>query len=337
MADLNEMSIEDLVNFVDTQELPDHIQEGIGDGAPAVGGVEDLSDDDFNNLSPEELLAIANGEVLEPQKEKEEESGEATNDELMAMLENTIGEDELMGDGAADMEIGKNIEKIKLRQLANRIGTMSPPKLFPPRKDEIYYFLTSMLGQSAAFNIENAQKKCVFIGQALKSLNTFMVADVDLTLDEVEVINKVFSKFSVERVDESEARERIKTNFRSGWKHMAKMLFRDIKQLKDMAPEKNKPIWIIVKFYESVVRSYGLARAQEDSKIYKDALGLEIDREQKKLIVSMFEDIMDISKFYGLNVPPYINRSEAYQSLSKMQLDVLLGKLKEAQRKGNWN
>jgi len=339
MSDTNNMSIEELMQFSQEQVLPDRL------GTDSEGLVEqDAEEDDINSLSPEDLLAIAEGEIVEVPKNdeavsveeilSEEESGEASVEDLMSILENTVGEDEIITDDAPDnVELAVDIEKIKLRQLANRIETMAPAKLFPPRKDEIYYFITSMLMQTKKFSIDNAHEKCAFIGGSLKTLNTYMITEINLSIDEVELITNLFESFSEDRIDESEARERINKNFRSGWKQSIRMLGRDIAKLVDLKGQRNKPFWQVVKYYDCLVSAYGLAKAQEDSKVYKDVINVEISKEEKRDIVNMFEDVMDVAGFYGLKIPPYMNRQEAYKSLKELRLDELLTKLKATQKK----
>jgi hypothetical protein len=338
MSDTNNMSIEELMQFSQEQVLPDRL------GVDAEGLIEEgVEEDDINSLSPEDLLSIAEGETVQTPKadsseaveeKSEEEDSEASVEDLMSMLENTVGEDEIITDDVPEnVELAADIEKIKLRQLANRIETMAPAKLFPPRKDEIYYFITSMLMQTQKFSIDNAQEKCAFIGGTLKTLSTYMITEIDMSMDEVELIINLFDSFSEDRIDESEARERINKNFRSGWKQSIRMLGRDITKLVDLKGQRTKPFWQVVKYYDCLVSAYGLAKAQEDSKIYKDVINVDITKEEKRDIVSMFEDVMDIAGFYGLKIPPYMNRQEAYKSLKKLQLDELLKKLKATQNK----
>jgi len=331
MSDTNSMSIEELMKFSQTQDLPERL------GTDSAGMVEENAEDDVNSLSPEELLAIAEGEILEPVEKKEEASvteednSEASVEDLMSILENTVGEDEVITDESIpeNIELAEDIEKIKLRQLANRIETMAPSKLFPPRKDEIYYFITSMLNQTMKFSIENASEKCSFIGKSLKSLNTYMITEINLSLEEVELITALFESFSMDRIDESEARNRINKNFRGGWRQSMKILNRDITKLIEMKGARAKPFWQVVKYYDCLVSAYGLAKAQEDSKNYKGILQSEVGKEEKRDIVNMFEDVMEIAGFYGLKIPAYMNRQEAYANLKELKLDELLKKLKE--------
>ena len=202
MEDLNNMSMEDLIRFAEKGVLPDNIKVDV----PS-------SDDDIdmNALSPAQLLAMAEGkapDVSENNASSEEsvgEESEASAEDLMALLGDTIGDDEFEGSGNEEkLQIGKAIEKLKLRQLANKIEAMAPAKLFPPRKDEIYYFLTSMLGQTNKIRIEEADKKCGFIGQALKDLETYMISDIGLSLDETDVIISTFKQFAKDTVSETE-------------------------------------------------------------------------------------------------------------------------------------
>lgn len=330
-ADLNNMSIEDLIKFADDKVLPDAIGEN------QAGMVDEEDEFDMNSLSPEDLLAMAEGkepENVPSASEAEPEAEGASEEELMAMLENTIGEDELGADDEVDMEVAKAIDKMKLRQLANRIATLAPPKLFPSRKDEIYYFLSSMVGQSLKIQIEDANKKCGFIGEALKGLETFMITEVGMSLEEAEIILKLFEGFSQATVDESESRDRIHQNFKFGWQQTLKVLKRDIQKLEKNSKERSKPFWVVMKFYESLSRAYGLCRAQDDMKRFKEEYGIEVSKEQKRDIVNAFEDLVEMSKFFGVRKLSYINRKEAFEAVGSLGLDAILRALRERQMKG---
>ncbi|MBF0198185.1 MAG: hypothetical protein HQL32_10760 [Planctomycetes bacterium] len=327
MSDLNNMSLEDLVKFADEGVLP--AEEGQAN--PDLQDDSSADEMDFNALSPEALLAMAEGkEVPSAAPSKEEpEAQEASEDELLAMLENTIGEDEFEGGTQeADMEIAKNIEKIKLRTLANKLGTMAPPQLFPKNKDEIYYFLSSMSGQCPAVNLENASDKCEFIGKALMTLDTYMLSEVDMSVDEQEVLQKLFNEFAENTVNESETRELVSEQFNFGWQNTLKLLNRDVKSLTRFSHENLKPIWVLLKFYESLSRAYGLCRALDSLKAYKEDIEVKISKEEKRDVVNAFEDILDLAPQYGLKKLDYINRKGAFEAISQLNLEVILDTLR---------
>lgn len=327
--DLNDMSMDDLIRFAEEGVLPDNVNT---DAPPEV---DQSSDEDFdmNALSPEQLLAMADGggaSTEEATPAAEEEAQEASAEELMAMLGDTLGEDELEGaDDEEKKELAKNIDKMKLRQLANKIETQAPPKLFNARKDEIYYFISSMLGQSQKIRIEDAGTKCSFIGETLKSLGTYMISEVGLTMDETEVICGSFDDFAKDTVDETESRNLVMKQFRFGWKQTLKKTQRDFENLKKFANEKQKPVWILFTFYESLSRSYGLCRASDNFKDYADELGASMKKEEKREIVDLFEEIVELAPYYGLKTISFINRKQAYAEVGALDLESILAKLKK--------
>ena len=312
--DLNNMSLEDMLKMSEGQPLPEEPQD---DG------------DDLNALSIEEIMAMAEGKVLPPKPVKEDVSEEASEDDLRALLEDTLSEDELGGDDGLDLEVAKAIDKIKLRQLANRIEGLAPAKMFPPRKDEIYYFLSSMAGQSDKIRIEEAEAKCAFIGQSLVKLETYMLTEAGFSLEEQESLVKLFENFSSETVTETNQRNLVFENFKFGWKQTLKRLDRDIGNLKRFANEKQKPIWILFTYYESLSRAYGMCKAQESFKEYADELTTEISKEQKRTIVDAFEEVVELAPYYGLKSIDFINRKQAYDAVEKLDLPAILTILKK--------
>ena len=248
----------------------------------------------------------------------------------MAMLGDTLGEDELEGADNEEKEaMAKNIDKMKLRQLANKIEAEAPAKLFPPRKDEIYYFISSMLGQSHKIRIEDADKKCTFIGECIKNYNTYMVSEVGLSVDEAELIIESFDEFAKNTVSEIESRELVYKQFRFGWKQTLKKTLRDFENLKKFAREKQKPVWILFTFYESLSRAYGLCRASDSFRDYAEELGTEMQKEEKRQIVDLFEEIIELAPYYGLKTISFINRKQAYEEVGALDLEGILARLKK--------
>jgi len=330
MDDLNDMSMEDLIRFAEEGVLPENVtSDAPAEEAPAE------EEFDLNALSPEMLLAMAEGKSPETpaaasEPEAEGEPEEASAEDLMALLGDTIGEDELEGaDDEDKIEIGKNIEKIKLRQLSNKVEAMAPPKLFPPKKDEIYYFLSSMVGQSHKIRIEDADQKCRFIGEALKSLESYMISDVGCSMDETEVIITSFDDFAKSTVTETESRNLVFEQFKFGWKQTLKKGLRDFDNLKKFATQKQKPVWILFTFYESLSRAYGLCRASDSFKDYANELGTAIKKEEKREIVDLFENIIELAPYYGLKSITFINRKQAYEAVGALDLEGILTKLKK--------
>ena len=326
--DLNNMSMEDLVRFAEQGILPDNVNTDAPDEV-----ANDDDDFDMNFLSPEQLLAMANGKAHEANNKTEEAIEEATEEasaaELLAMLDDTVSEDELDSSNKAELaEIGKNIEKIKLRQLANKLGSMTPSKLFPQKKDEIYYFLSSMVGQAPKIRIENADKKCRFIGESLSKLEAYMVSEVGFSLDESAMLISSFEDFAKDTVSETESRNLVFQQFRFGWKQTLKKAQRGFENLKKFASQKEKPLWVLSLFYESLSRSYGLCRASDSFKEYAEELGATMQREEKQAIVDLFEEIIELAPFYGLKNISFINRKQAYQALGELDLESILEKLK---------
>lgn len=323
MSDLNSMSMDDLVRFAEEGVLPEGVE--IEDNSSESSG----DSQDMNDLSMEDLLAMAEGQdVQAAETESEEDGGEASEDDLRALLENTLGEDEL-GGGEDHLEVAKNIEKMKLRQLANKIETAAPAKLFPPRKDEIYYFLSSMAGQSAKITIEDAAKKCAFIGESLESLETFMLSEVGMSIEEAAALAALFEDSASDVVDESEQRDLVFENFKFGWKQTLKRLRKDVDKLKSMARSPRKPLGIVVLFYESLGRAYGLCRAQESLKQYEQELSTEMDRDQKRMIVDTFEEAVELAPYYGLKSIDFINRKQAYDAVAALNIPQILAMLKK--------
>jgi len=329
MEDLNNMSMEDLIRFAEKGVLPDNIKVDV----PPSDSDDDI---DMNALSPAQLLAMAEGKAPDVSKsnaateESVEETSEASAEDLMALLGDTLGDDEFEGSGNEEkLLIGKAIEKLKLRQLANKIESMAPSKLFPPRKDEIYYFLTSMLGQTNKLRIEEADQKCGFIGQALQDLETYMISDIGLSLDETDVIISAFKQFAKDTVSETESRNLVFQQFRFGWKQTLKKTKRDFENLKKFARQPQKPIWILFTFYESLSRSYGLCRASDSVKDYTDELGAVLQKEEKREIVDLFEEIIELAPYYGLKNINFINRQQAYEAVGALDLESILDKLKK--------
>jgi|SaaInlStandDraft_1057018.scaffolds.fasta_scaffold24595_2 hypothetical protein len=328
MSDLNSMSMDDLVRFAEEGILPEgvHVEDNSSEGA------SDSSDSaDMNDLSMDDLLAMAEGEDVGAGTSTDEGSGEseeASEDDLRALLENTLGEDELGGDDD-HLEVAKGIEKIKLRQLANRIDTMAPAKLFPPRKDEVYYFLSSMAGQSDKIRIDGAGEKCAFIGKALKSLETFMLSEVGMSIEEQSALADLFEDSASEVVEESEQRDLVFQNFKFGWKQTLKRLRKDVDKLRAMAKSPRKPVVLVLEFYESLGRAYGLCRAQESLKEYADELSTEMSREQKRMIVDTFEEVVELAPFYGLKSIDFINRKQAYDSVAALNIPQIIAMLKK--------
>jgi ribosomal 50S subunit-associated protein YjgA (DUF615 family) len=332
MEDLNNMSMEDLVRFAEKGVLPDNINTEV---PPDIAADDDV---DMNAMSPEQLLAMAEGNanestpaepsIEEPVEEAEPEEASAA--ELLAMLGDTVGEDELDGSSEEELkEIGKNIEKIKLRELANKLGTLAPANLFPPKKDEIYYFLSSMVGQSQKIRIEDAKQKCAFIGKALSELETYMISEVGLSMDESAMIISSFETFAKETVSETESRNLVIEQFRFGWKQTLKKTQRDFENLKKFARQKEKPLWVLFMFYESLSRSYGLCRASDNLKDHADEVGSVMKKEEKREIVDLFEEIVELAPFYGLKSISFINRKQAYEAVGALDLEGILEKLKK--------
>jgi hypothetical protein len=328
MSDLNSMSMDDLVLFAEKGILPEgvHVEDNSSSSAPEA--------QDLNDLSMDDLLAMAEGEDAGEESKTstsdggEEQSEEASEDDLRALLENTLGEDEL-GGGEDHLEVAKEIEKMKLRQLANRIETMAPAKLFPPRKDEIYYFLSSVAGQSSKIRIDGAGEKCAFIGDALKSLETFMLSEAGMTIEEQTALVELFDSSAAEAVEESEQRDLVFNNFKFGWKQTLKRLYKDVEKLKEMANSSRKPVGIVMMFYESLARAYGLCRAQESFKEYEEELSTDMTRDHKRLIVDTFEATVELAPFYGLKSIDFINRKQAYDAVAALNLPQIIAMLKK--------
>lgn len=329
MDDLNNMSMEDLVRFAEEGVLPENLNTEV----PPEIAANNNDDDDMNAMSPEQLLAMAEGKESESTTSEapaEEEAQEASAAELLAMLDDTVGEHELGGSDEEELkEIGKNIEKIKLRELANKLGTLAPSGLFNPKKDEIYYFLSSMVGQSQKIRIEDAEKKCAFIGKALRELETYMVSEVGMSMDESTMIISSFDDFAKDTVSETESRNLVKEQFRFGWKQTFKKTQRDFENLKQYARQAQKPVWILFMFYESLSRSYGLCRASDNLKDHQDEVGNVMKKEEKHEIVDLFENIVELAPFYGLKSINFINRKQAYEAVGALDLEGILGKLKK--------
>lgn len=330
MDDLNNMSMEDLVRFAEEGVLPENIN---ADLPPEMASDDD--DMDMNAMSPEQLLALAEGKESEPEPSEtaspaEEEGQEASAAELLAMLGDTVGEDELDGSNDEELkEIGKNIEKIKLRELANKLGTMAPAGLFPPKKDEIYYFITTMVGQNQKIRMEDAQTKCEFIGKALKGLETYMISEVGMSLDESSMIISSFDQFAKDTVTETESRNLVYEQFRFGWKQTLKKTQRDYETLKQYLKEPKKPVWVLFMFYESLSRSYGLCRASDNLKDYQEEVGNVMKKEEKHEIVELFENIVELAPYFGLKSINFINRKQAYEAVGALDLEGILEKLKK--------
>lgn len=310
--DLNNLSLADMLKMAEAGDMPPEPQQEADD------------EDDLNALSFEDLMAIADGKPIEKAPAAEAEPQEASEDDLRAMLADTLSDDELGGDDEADLEVSKAIEKIKLRQLANRIEEMAPPKMFPPRKDEIYYFLSSMAGQSDKIRIEEADKKCALIGKCLTELETYMLTEAGFSLEEQEILVRLFESFSAETVDETNQRNRVFDNFKFGWKQTLKRLNKDIDNLKNFAHEQQKPIWILFMYYESLSRAYGLCRAHESFKEYQDELSTEMTKDHKRTIVEAFEEVVELAPYYGLKSIDFINRKQAYDAVEKLDLAAIL-------------
>jgi hypothetical protein len=328
MIDANNMSMEDLVRFAEQGILPD----GEFDAPEDDSAGEEL---DMNDLSVEDLLAMAEGKPVAPKAGESTAaavSEEASEDDLRALLSDTLSDDEL-GGGDDYLAIAKNIQKLKLRQLCNRIEEMAPPKMFNPRKDEIYYFLSSVAGQSAKVRMEDAEAKCAFIGKAIVKLESYMISDAGFSMDEQEALAKLFATFSNETVNETNDRNRVFEYFRFGWRQSIKRLSKDIQSLKRFAPESQKPIWILFTFYESLSRAYGLCRAQESLKQYQEELNTEMTKEDKRAIVNAFEEVVELAPYYGLKSIDFINRKQAYDAVEKLDLPAIIAILKEKRKK----
>ena len=331
MPDVNELSLDDLVKFAESGKLPDNLKAQAATGAEAPPAADEF---DAMALSPEDLLAIAQGKVVDAPAEAAapEAAGEAVaanTDDLLAMLENTLSEDELSGtSNQADTGLAKKIEKIKLRQLANRVVAMAPVTLFPPRKDEVYYFLTAMCGQPAQQDIEDANKKCEFIGSALQGLRTFMLSELGLSPAELDTLELLFAPFSNKAINAANARDLVAEQLKAGWRNTFKLIQRDVEVLKRYVGRPGKPLWVVVKFYESLSRSYGLCRAQDDMvKVMESKVVLT--PEEKRNVITCFEDVLHISTHFGLKKLQFIDRKGAYEQLEKLHLDVILKALKQ--------
>ena len=325
MIDANNMSMEDLVRFAEQGVLPDG-KFDVPVEVPTSG------EPDTNDLSIEDLLAMAEGKPVGEKTVTEDKVEEASEDDLRALLSDTLSEEEL-GGGQDYLAIAKNIEKMKLRQLCNRIEDMAPPKMFNARKDEIYYFITSMSGQTAKVRMEGAAEKCAFIGKAITKLDSYMLCEANFSVDEQEALLKLFQSFSAETVSETKERDLVFEYFRFGWKQSLKRITKDIQSLKKFAKENEKPIWILFTFYESLSRSYGLCRAQESMKKYEEELSTEMTKEDKRSIVNAFEEVIELAPYYGLKSIDFINRKQAYDAVEKLDLPAILAILKDKRKK----
>jgi hypothetical protein len=99
--------------------------------------------------------------------------------------------------------------------------------------------------------------------------------------------------------------------------------------LKEHAQKTEKPIWIIYTFYESLSRAYGLCKAHESLKEYQEELSTEMTKEDKRDIVTSFEDVIELAPYYGLKSIDFINRKQAYDALDKLDLPAILEVLKK--------
>jgi len=298
---------------------------------------------DPNPLNLEELIEIAkSGEMEEEEqvdqksvesadRELEGEKGqEATEEDLMALLSDTVADNETFEVSLdTQIEIAKNISKLKLRQLANKITVMAPPKLFPERKDDVYYFLTSMVGQSMKRTLKNAREKCRFIAKGLKELESYMYSEIELSLDEQQAIGHLFINFSADTVTESEALQRIEDNFETGWKQTLKFLEKDLLKLGRYAEETLKPIWVLITFYESLNTAFGLCRALDDINKYADGLVVDMTRDDKKNVVTLFVAIMELAPLYGLRNLECDDRHDVFRRLNNLNLNRIIDMLKK--------
>ena len=319
------MSMEDLVRFAEEGVLPDGLEDKDGSESEASGEV------DMNALSVDDLLAMADGEAVAApvQEEKAEDGGEATEDELRALLGDTLSEEELGGGDEERAEIAKGIDREKLRHLANHIDKMAPAKLFPPRKDEIYYFLASVSGQTPEMQIEEAEEKCAFIGGALEKLESYMVSEAGFSMDEQLALVELFAEKSKGTIEKDKQHKLVFENFKFGWKQTLKKLLKDMLNLKRSAKEPRKPLWLIVSFYECLSIAYGLCRASENLKEYEKELGTEMTKENRRSIVDTFELMIEMAPYYGLKSIDFINRKQAYDAVATLDLPGVLKKLKE--------
>jgi hypothetical protein len=309
------MSMSNMVKLAEELVLPD-------------GEFEDSSsvesdEADFNDLSPEALLAMVQGDCI-VEESVVEEPQEATEDELRALLGDTLSVQELDGVENGYLEVAKGIEKLKLRKLANRIDEMAPQKMFPSHKDEVYYLLSSMAGQSPKLKIEDAEKKCSFIGESLGKLGTYMISEASFDMDEQEAMIELFDEFAKQAVADMGTRSLVLDQFKAGWRQVLKRLTRDILSLSEYEREEEKPIYVIYTFYESLSRAYSLCKAHDSIDICKDELSSQMNGGEKKAIVKAFEDVMDLAPSYGLRGLSFINRKQAYDDIEVLDIQAIL-------------
>lgn len=315
MARLSGMSMSNMVKLAEELVLPD---EDFDESSST-----EKDDADFNDLSPEALLAMVQGDSV-VEESVAEDPQEATEDELRALLGDTLSVQELDGVENGYLEVAKNIEKLKLRKLANRIGEMAPQKLFPPQKDEVYYLLSSMAGQSPRLNIDDAEKKCSFIGGALAKLSTYMISEASFEMDEQEAMIELFDDFSKKAVADMGTRSLVLEQFKAGWRQVLKRLTRDIMSLSKYEREGEKPIYVIQNYYESLSRAYSLCKAHDSINICQDELSSQMNAAEKKAIVKAFEDVMDLAPSYGLRGLSFINRKQAYDDVEALDIKAIL-------------
>ncbi|MBF0245985.1 MAG: hypothetical protein HQL31_12070 [Planctomycetes bacterium] len=328
MADINNMSIEDLVRFAETGELPE------GEVDPVSAALPEPKEEDFNDpneVSAEELASLFQMEAPttasadQSAPSDEELSGEATEAELLAMLGGTTAS---VDENAPDpKEIAKGIDKIKLRQLANQITMHAPEGLFSRKEDDSYYFLSALAGQMEERHIVNAKQKCAFISKCLGELSSFALSEADFTIDEFDAVKSLFSSFSEKIISDDQKRGRIDKVFKSGWKSSLSRIQRDIRYLQKYAPESYKPIWILVKFYESLSRSYALFRALLDLQGYQGQLDIAINKEEKFAIINHFDDLVAVAPVYGLKSLHGMKTRDALLMIEKFPLHHLISTL----------
>lgn len=335
MTDLNHLSLEDLVNFASGGDLPEEQGE---ENKRVAAPKEEESGGDFNDLSPEELLAMAEGRDLpekEKEEKKEEEDIEAKDEsELLAMLEDTIGEHELSSNPKQEAkEAAQGIDRIKIRQIANTIEKMAPSNFFKQHKDEVFYFISALAGQSDSRVMDNAEEKCAFIGEALNSLEEYCLSEAGITIDEYEALKLLFKDFSAKTVKDTSGRDRVKQNFRAGWRQTLSVTRRDTDNLSRFARERYKPIWIIQKYYESLTRAYALCRSEADLKQFGDEVNVKMSDEERKQIIEVFEDLVEMGPFFGLKKIRSVTRKGIFEEIEAMNLGELLKKIKLAAQK----
>jgi hypothetical protein len=64
-------------------------------------------------------------------------------------------------------------------------------------------------------------------------------------------------------------------------------------------------------------------------KEYQEELSTEMTKEDKRDIVTSFEDVIELAPYYGLKSIDFINRKQAYDALDKLDLPAILEVLKK--------